>query len=256
MSVDKLLSRIAANSNSVKDFGEWSINLLPTLPINSMILDLGCGTGKQINLFKNFFSSDSIIVALDKCHDSLNILKENYQENDRPTLKIIEGDFDDYGLFHTENDEYRSYFDLIYSFYALYYSNNLELIIRKANWLLKNSGVFWVVGPYIGTNENIFELINKFYAIDKKVLYSVNQFYRDVINISANVGFKTVKINILKNKIIYNNADSLMTYLRNTVFFNSNYDNEIYDEIKKIFVENDNVSVPKNVISMQFGLRS
>ena len=68
--------RINTNKNSEKDFDEWSINLIPELPLRANILDLGCGTGKQVNIFSQFFDRDSRIIALDKSLENVKILEK------------------------------------------------------------------------------------------------------------------------------------------------------------------------------------
>lgn len=71
-------ARIKANQNAERDFDEWCLNLFPKISLKANILDLGCGTGKQINLFAEFLGRDSKIFALDISGDSLKTLKNNY----------------------------------------------------------------------------------------------------------------------------------------------------------------------------------
>lgn len=253
MSMEHLLFRMTANQNSKYNFDEWSINIMPKLPMKHLdVLDLGCGIGKQVNLFANFFPSNSNIYALDISRTCLGFLQDKYPSQKYfPSLHLIHDDFDNF-YFRMEGP-----FHLIYSFYSLYYSNNLYVVIERIFDSLYSDTTFWVVGPYLGTNSNILDIVSKFYDIDsfeKRVLYSINYFHRDVINIASEVGFSDLKINLLKNSIYYKNPESLMGYIRNTKFFNSAYDMQIKEEIYKMFATQDIVWVPKNVISMQFGV--
>lgn len=77
-STEALDVRLKANRNAERDFDEWCLNMLLQTPLSANILDLGCGTGKQINLFAEFIGRDSEIFALDISGDSLKTLKNNY----------------------------------------------------------------------------------------------------------------------------------------------------------------------------------
>lgn len=241
-----LEARIDRNRNAERDFDEWSINLLPKLPLKATILDLGCGTGKQLNLFSQFFGADSKIIALDKSRESLYALSQSY--NDSPKLQLINADFEDSLSCLNIND---SFFDLVYSFYALYYAENFQEIIRKIYKYLKKGGVFWVVSPYKGTNIEIFEIIARFYELDYKVVYSIEKFYKNVISLVEKVGFKRIKIDIFKNKIIYENKEQLMSYLHNTTFYRKKYDKEISSEVNSIFISSKDFRLTKNAVSVK-----
>jgi len=241
-----LENRISFNRNAERDFDEWSANLLPKLPLKINMLDLGCGTGKQINLFSQFFSSDSKITALDKSEESLVNLKKNYRG--LPELNVRNVDFKNFSDCFKDDD---GAFDLAYSFYALYYADNLEEIVAKVYKLLKKGGIFWIVSPFVGTNKEIFRVIRRFYTLSEKVIYSIDQFYKDVISISNKSGFKKLKVDIFKNKIIYDTRERLMEYLHSTTFYVRKYESKLSEEIDRVFISTDDFRLTKNAISIK-----
>lgn len=139
---------------------------------------------------------------------------------------------------------------MIYSFYSLYYSENLELIINNIFNSLKDGGIFWVVMPYKNTNKELFNILEKIYNIDKKVIYSVDGFSNDVILNASNIGFKDIDISLFENKIFFNTKEELFAYIKNTTFYNEKYNKDIIKAIEKEFKEN--FSLTKEVISLKF----
>lgn len=240
-----LEKRISANQNSTKNFDEWSLNIMPQIPLRANILDLGAGTGKQIKLFSNFTSKKTVFYALDFSSESLNAFKTVYEGEQE--VAIITDDFLNFPKHISKNIK----FDLVYSFYALYYTNELEKLLKLIYKYLKKDSPIWVVGPYKGTNKELFSLIEEIYPIDKKVKYSIDTFYKDLISYSDKIGFKNVKVNNFENKISFNNYNELLDYTKNTTFFDNAYEKEISKKIKLFFKKNKKFILTKEIISIQ-----
>jgi ubiquinone/menaquinone biosynthesis C-methylase UbiE len=238
-----LQQRIRLNQNSTNNFEHWSINTMPKIPLHSNILDLGCGTGKQIESFSGLLPKTCNYVGCDISQESLNVIKENYAS--LPTLELIHDSFDNMDSFLNKNVE----FDLIYSFYALYYTQDLQKLIKDLYAHLKKNGVFWVVMPYKNTNVEIFSILNKIYPIDERVLYSINGFAHDVISIASEINFQDIEISLFENKINFSTESDLLDYVENTTFYDKNFAKEITEEIHNHF-KND-FSLTKEVISIK-----
>ena len=74
-SASKLSARLSANSFASRDFDEWCLRQFPELPFGANVLDLGCGTGKQVDLFAPLLSQNSQFWGIDLSGESLSILK-------------------------------------------------------------------------------------------------------------------------------------------------------------------------------------
>lgn len=59
-----LQTRIALNKNALNNFEHWSINTMPKIPMKSNILDIGCGTGKQLLSFSSFLQKSVLIMVV------------------------------------------------------------------------------------------------------------------------------------------------------------------------------------------------
>ncbi|MEZ4825877.1 MAG: class I SAM-dependent methyltransferase [Bacteroidia bacterium] len=153
-STTMLQARLNANQHAARDFDEWCFRQLPELPLDAQILDLGCGTGKQVLLFSPVYSSEGHFFGIDLSAESLDKLRQTYKAP--PKLTLIEGSFDQLEKF----GELRSgAFDMIYASYALYYTQNLDHVIQEVYRLLKPGGILWVITPYFGTNEEFLRII-------------------------------------------------------------------------------------------------
>ena len=74
-----LQTRIDLNKNALNNFEHWSINTMPKIPMKSNILDIGCGTGKQLLSFSSFFTKKCTYYGCDISKESLMIIENNYQ---------------------------------------------------------------------------------------------------------------------------------------------------------------------------------
>ncbi len=238
-----LQKRIEINKNSINNFEHWSVNTMPKISLHSNILDLGCGTGKQIESFSSLLPKTCNYFGCDISKDSIDLIEKNYSS--LPKLKLINDSFDNINSFVDDNIK----FDLIYSFYALYYTEDVETLIENIYTHLKENGVLWIVMPYKNTNVEIFNILSKIYSIDKRVLYSINGFSNDVISIAQEMNFKDIDISLFENKINFDKEEDLLNYVENTTFYNRKFAKEIREEIHENFI--NNFSLTKEVISIK-----
>lgn len=239
-----LEKRINTNTHASRNFDEWVLQVMPSLPLKANILDLGCGTGKQILLFSDFTTEQTTYYALDKSEESLKILKSKFSSPSK--LVTISGDF----LTFPKSLPKKAKMDLILSCYALYYCDDLSKLVELIYKYLKTGGKFWVVGPFKGTNKELFDVIKEIYQIEKKVIYSIDTFYKDVINECVKNGFKSIKVNTFENQISFTTIDDLMTYLKNTTFYNAKYEKELQRRFLPFLKKGQPFTVTKSIGSL------
>jgi SAM-dependent methyltransferase len=246
-STSKLEARLSANRNATRDFDEWCVRQFPELPIPARILDLGAGTGKQVNLFGPLLSPRSEIFALDMEGGSLEILADSYGGSAR--LTTIEGSFDQLDSLDQLTP---GSFDLIYSAYSLYYTRDLNRVFASVERLLKSGGVLWVIAPYSGTNREFLEILRPLYDVDPFMDYVFDGFHRDVVAAAEVNGFSTFRPALLRNQVRFPDADAFMGYLTNSLFWAEGHDDEIREAVARRCVEDGDFAVTKNVTSLQF----
>ena len=95
---------------------------------NKKILLLGCGTGDELRLLKEFNAEK--IIGIDISKESINIANKTYSEH-----KFIIADMHDIPF---QDD----YFDFVYSSLAIHYSDNPEKVYKEVYRVLKDNGYF------------------------------------------------------------------------------------------------------------------
>ncbi len=242
-----LEKRIQFNKKSARDYDEWLINECPPLHINAKILDLGCGTGKQLSLFSKIFPHTVEFYGIDISKHSLDKAKKNIKHH---AFVLKQYSFEDYDKFLDRED----FFDLIYSCYALYYCkpDHLYGLLQRIFSSLKKEGVFWVVGPYKNTNKELFEIIKKYYEIPSQVLYSLSKFYDDLLVYVSKVGFQKFSCSLFRNHVFFENIEDVLTYYKHTTYYNGQFLFHIKRDLKNIMKNNSIFSLTKEVISYKF----
>ena len=244
-SASKLSARLSANSTASRDFDEWCLRQFPELPLGANVLDLGCGTGKQVELFSPLLSPSSQFYGIDLSAESLAILTGKYHSP--PQLHTIEGSFDQLENFDLEPNS----FDLIYASYALYYSENLEKVIQDSLRLLKPGGIFWVICPYSGTNNEFLSILKKHHEVEPFMDYVFDDFHKEVIDFGEKSGFGSLKPALLRNTIHFPSAGAFMTYLKNSLFYRAGFDKEIEGEVQAVVDSTGEFVVSKRIVSLQ-----
>lgn len=245
-STQKLTTRLAANSNASRDFDEWCFRQLPELSLDAKILDLGCGTGKQIQLFSPVFPAAAHFYGIDLAEESLQQLRAQYRS--APALDLIAGSFDQLDQF-TELEA--GSFDLIYGSYALYYTQDLSALIPQIKRLLKPGGIFWVIAPYFGTNREFLDIIRPIHEVEPFMDYVFDEFHADVVEHCQQNGFSRLKPSLLRNTISFPDVSSFMTYLKNSLFYRPGHDQEISEQVWNICEQEGAFRVSKHIISLQ-----
>ncbi|MEZ4772160.1 MAG: methyltransferase domain-containing protein [Bacteroidia bacterium] len=245
-STTMLQSRLNANQHASRDFDEWCFRQLPELPVDAQILDLGCGTGKQITLFSPVFSKASHFWGIDLSGESLEKLRTAYRST--PALTLIEGSFDELEKFSQLRE---NSFDLIYASYALYYTHDLSHVIQEVYRLLKPGGLFWVITPYSGTNAEFLQIIRPLHEVEAFMDYVFDIFHQEVIDKAKNQGFTSIKPSMLRNKIPFSTGEAFMEYLKNSLFYRPGFDQNIIDQVNEICEREGKFEVSKNILSLQ-----
>ncbi len=115
-------------------FGRNSLrHLLPSLPKNPTILDLGCGTGKHLSELKKEYP-ESIVYAIDRSRDMLSQVDQNQSSG----IKFVVGEYEARTFVEAQ-------FDLILCSYSLSMMDNLESKLENIRLHLKPNAHVLVV---------------------------------------------------------------------------------------------------------------
>lgn len=238
----KITSRINTHDNFADlDLNDWIIKKIN--PKNTeIILDLGCGPGKQIFIIKNLYPY-STIFAFDQNQDSLNFIKNKSVEENIEKIHIIQGDLD---IFDTKID-IKQNFDLIYSSFALYYSKNIPELIQKIKNKLIHNGRFFCCGPILGNNG---ELIKFQKNILGSQLQDVKYKMEDDVLPAIKTNFQKITVEYFNNPIHFPSADTVVDYWKSSWLFEPKIEQSYVDAINEYFTSHHEFVTTKKIIGI------
>lgn len=139
-------------------------SMMPDLKDKKSLL-LGCGTGDESQLLKEFNGEN--IIGIDISKESIELAKNTY-----PEYNFLVGDMHNLPF----EDEY---FDFIYSSLAIHYSSNPKKVYEEAFRVLKNEGYFlFSVGhPLRWTSEKVKINEEEFKLLGYQNSSTINKIY-------------------------------------------------------------------------------
>jgi SAM-dependent methyltransferase len=153
-----LQQRIEAHGRyGSQDLDAWVFSHTRIEP-GSIVLDLGCGTGKQTLAMAQATGESGKIVSVDVSQEALGVLRssaESFGISSR--ISVICSSLDDLAP-HLEKID----FDRVVGCYSLYYARSPAKLFETIRAVLKTDGVFFFCGP---TKNNNLALKNFHWAL-------------------------------------------------------------------------------------------
>jgi len=244
---DGLMNRERINRTKEKyDFTKWIANQIDPKP-GMKVLDVGCGTGKQvISVARNILPGGEIF-GVDISKEAISILNN----------EIIQHGYKHISTFCIDMDEspqiFKDYqFDLIYSVYAFYYSNNMIELLRRLEDNLKESGDILLFGPGEKSNRELIDIINNidgnhsnYYNdfLTKSELKEIEHIY----DISAGERFENV--------ITFNEATDLMLWLESSELNDTRIQDDILSMVRNRIYDHGNFKLTKETVSFSLKMK-
>jgi ubiquinone/menaquinone biosynthesis C-methylase UbiE len=205
---DALKKRIMINENlGSKDINTWIINHLE-LRDNQSILDLGCGSGKQLIPIIRLTRNSGKYYGVDISVQAINDLKSKLAEDD--LLNHVHLENTDIDNIHALFDSLS--FDRILGSYSLYYTKDAFKLLNNLYSLLNNDGILFYCGPSKDNNKELKSFI-KDIKINEDESHSFASYFMEEtsINIVKNI-FTKYETDSFENIITFESADSLYKF--------------------------------------------
>lgn len=235
-----LEGRIHENTSAQQtDFNAWIFERIP-VKLGHHILELCCGTGAQTQYFLKSVGKKGSVVALDISRDSLNTIESKVSVVERSRLTLIESDIDLFDQSFANLGIQEHSFDIIFCSYGLYYSKNAQEVMNRAKTWLKPKGSLVIVGPYGPNNEPLFRLLTECgVTISEYIRFTSQDFMQSVIIPWGLLNFSAFSIRILKNKIVWNTPENILSYWTNTTFYEYKKKGNVQKKLEDHFLRND-----------------
>ena len=118
------------------------------------VLDIGCGRGNQVRHLLSFLKDPSIL-ALDASATSIDAVKSEF-----PNVQTFCGSMDSLDAWNLV--ESFGKFDIVIAFFSIYYSSDLEKLLRFLTRQIVRGGTMLLAGFAEGNNRELVEISRKF----------------------------------------------------------------------------------------------
>lgn len=239
-----LISRAQLNAAGAKhDLEEWILTLLP--PLRGLhVLDLGCGTGKQVFRLAPLVTDAGSILGIDISPDAVAAVRQRAVAEGLRFVAARQLGLDDC-LEHLADNR----FDLIVSSYAIYYAQDLAGLLQGLRSLLNDGGTLFVCGPGEGTNREMQDLVMQYTRNEVK---RIPDFITAAgIDEVASV-FSRHVIARLENKIAFDSDEAVLSWWRNHNSFDSTAVDAVGRYLNEHFSQNSSFELTKNVLGVRF----
>ena len=188
-----------------KDIDQWMLELLqPQHDIR--ILDVGCGSGKQLLAFHGYLDGNAEIIGGDVNEELLDQARaRNVSEGDPWT--IIELDFNE---SFSPGD---ASFDLLSCCFAIYYAADIPFTISEMRRVLKPGGRLFTTGPMPSNKQVFYDIIGE--ATGKQIppMPGSSRYDSEILG-AMNEMFSNVEAHIFENPLVFESAEPFLTYTR------------------------------------------
>jgi ubiquinone/menaquinone biosynthesis C-methylase UbiE len=231
-----LLARIDIHKKyGSRDIDQWMLHLLnPTK--GSVILDIGCGAGKQCFLFYKALEGEADITGGDV---NPELLEKARQENAKfgNRIKIIDLNFNQRFPL---ND---NWYDLVTSCFAIYYSENIPGTISEMHRVIKPGGRLFTTGPMPENKRLFYDIIHEATHQPIPPMPGSSRYSSQIYSAIQQL-FSKVELHIFENPLVFEEVDPFLAYTRaslsedrrlwKTLIDNAGGFEHVMQEIKKV----------------------
>lgn len=241
-----LEQRIDANRSARYDLEEWIFSQT-TIRRKMHVLDLGCGTGKQMFALHSLLSPQSRIVGVDISPDAVSQINRRARHEKATNVTAVQCGLDQV-IDHFQGTR----FDLILSTYAIYYSHNMAKLMASLTCLMNPNAQLFICGYGKGTNQEIYDFIDELpISLSKKPTASDDFISKGQIE-DISHHYVSCREARLPNKVIFTSSGALLNWWMNHNSYIPEIHQAVHRGLDHFFQENEVFSLSKNVLGFYF----
>lgn len=228
------------------DLEEWILQQIP--PVHGKrILDLGCGTGKQVFRLAPLVGPGGSILGIDASADAVRLVNERAVAEGVRFVEARRVSFDDCGAALAGMS-----FDLIMSSYAIYYAGDQEQLLQYLASLVAHAGTVFICGPGHGTNAEIVDVVNGVLEAAAPRSKPESDFIsaRQIERVAA--GYRSSTVARLENRIRFDSVESVLTWWQNHNSFIPAAAEGVERHLVAHFDSNATFPLTKHVLGVRF----
>jgi ubiquinone/menaquinone biosynthesis C-methylase UbiE len=243
-----LLNRIKSHERfGNQNLNEWIFQHL-NIEKGDVVLDLGCGTGKQTIPAAKLSGDEGKIVAFDASQKALDILMiEGQQSNLEKNIITICNDFNNL------SKSIKSFsFDKALASYSLYYAENIEEVFTTIKEHLKPGGIFFFCGPSKENNAALKRFHSSLFDVGVTLPESKAALFMQEIGESlSKKHFSKTEVYTFKNELQFDTATALYDYWRSYNLYDETLDDQFRSAAIEYFKNHSHFKTVKQVLGIR-----
>lgn len=188
-----------------KNIDAWMLDLVKLQP-GSVILDVGCGSGKQCFSYFDHLRGNAVITGGDVSNDLLDQAR-NENEKRKSNLNFEFLDFNQ--PFPHANDE----FDFVSCCFAIYYAESMTRTIGEMHRVTKSGGRFFATGPMPQNKKLFYDLITEATHMPIPPMPGSSRFSSEILTTVKSL-YSQVDLHIFENPLTFDSVEPYMEYTR------------------------------------------
>lgn len=242
-----LIERATLNAGRTEhDLESWIF--AQVRPTDGMrILDLGCGTGKQLFALAERLSGGSELVGVDISEQAVEAVNQRAQREGLANVRALRASLDECPGALPPGE-----FDLILSTYAIYYARDVRGLVSELASVLRPAGQVFVCGPGTGTNHEMIALVNALDDGADHVAADVDDFL-DAEQIAAlDEHYGSVSVVRMDNAAVFRSAGEVLAWWRHHNMYDPAADGPVRRRLESIFAtDSSTFRLSKNVLGVR-----
>jgi ubiquinone/menaquinone biosynthesis C-methylase UbiE len=188
-----------------KNIDAWMLNLINLQP-NDVILDVGCGSGKQCFSYYDRLNGKATITGGDVSND---LLEQARAEDKRRNsgMKFIHLDFNK--QFPLERDT----FDFVSCCFAIYYAENVPFTMDEMYRVTKMGGRLFTTGPMPQNKQLFYDIIREATGKEIPLMPGSSRFSTEFYSTIKSL-YAKVDLHLFENPLTFESIEPYMDYTR------------------------------------------
>jgi len=235
--------RIATHGQFAKyEVNDWILKNL-NLKKGERILDVGCGSGKQLIPYAKIVGEKGLAFGVDLSEELLEESKEAAKKA-KVSIKVKRC-----GMEELVEGLGKERFDVVASSFAIYYSKDIDKTVSDICSLLKEGGRAFVCGPTEGNNRELAKLHAKVAPLPNKFIEHTQFMANKAVPAFKN-HFRVVKTSIFKNPITFPSKRGVLDYWSSYTLFNERAKGKFESLIDDYFAKKSSFVTHKVVLGI------
>ncbi len=201
-----LATRIDIHSKfGAKNIDTWMLDLIKLQP-NDVILDIGCGAGKQCFSYYDFLHGKATITGGDVSEDLLAQAREEDKRRNSG-IKFVPLNFNQ--AFALPNNMY----DFASCCFALYYAENVPFTMGEIHRVIKPGGRFFATGPMPENKKLFYDIIREATHKEIPLMPGSSRFSTEFLS-TIKAMFAKVEVHLFENPLTFDSVEPYIEYTR------------------------------------------